>query len=407
MVDVIQPRDEAELADFVRGANAGRHTLEVCGFRSKRAAGRPLTATSVISTAKLTGVTHYEPNELVISARAGTPLHELEATLARHNQELTFEPSDYSRIYGNEPLAASIGAVAAANISGPRRILRGAARDHLLGIRAVNGVGDIIKNGGHVMKNVTGVDLVRGLAGSWGTLAVLTEVTFKVLPLARESRTLLFFGLSDEAAVGAMSAAMGTPYEVSGTIHLQPVMAGRITDKTIAPANTAVTALRLEGEPKFIGERVQRLRKELSPFGEIYELANEQSRGFWFDIRSLSFLSANFDKPLWRVSVSPSRAPLVVGALGRFFEITAAFDWSGGLIWIETPVSSDANATEMRRVLAEFSSDACIMRASREVRASVEVFQPLPLAKMKLVQSVKKAFDPSAVLNPGRMYAGV
>ena len=245
MADVYMPRTEDELAGFVKDAHAGRHPLEICGFRSKREAGLPLNPAAVISTAKLSGITLYEPKELVIRAKAGTPLYEVEAALAHHNQELPFEPADFSRIYGRDALAASVGGIAAMNISGPRRILRGGARDYMLGLRAVKGEGSHIKSGGRVMKNVTGVDLVRGLSGSWGTLAVFTEVTFKVLPKAPESRTAIFLGLSDEAATGVMSAAMGTPYEVSATIHLHGALTARLSDQEIAPAKTALTALRI------------------------------------------------------------------------------------------------------------------------------------------------------------------
>jgi glycolate oxidase FAD binding subunit len=401
------PAGEAELAECVKAARAGQYALEVCGFRSKREAGRPIQPGAIVSTAKLSGIVFYEPGELVISAKAGTPLHEVEAVLARKNQEFPFEPADFSRIYGADPMAASLGAVAAMNISGPRRILRGAARDYLLGIRAVNGEGAVIKSGGRVMKNVTGVDLVRGLCGSWGTLAVLTELTFKVLPKAQETRTIVFLGLADEAAVGVMSAALGTPYEVSGTIHLQGALVRRLRDAEIAPARTAVTAIRLEGGPQSVSYRTEKLRRELSPFGDAYEFDHQRSRLFWSDIRSLAFLSQDFDRPLWRITVAPSKAPLIVRALSAFFDVNAAYEWSGGLLWLELPPSSDASVTELRRVLAELDADSMLMRAPRPVRSSIEVFHPLPHTKMTLVRALKRAFDPAAVLNPGRMYAGV
>jgi glycolate oxidase FAD binding subunit len=407
MADVYMARNEAELTEFIRSANAGSYAIEICGFRSKREAGRPLKPSAVVSAAKLSGITLYEPQELVISAKAGTPLHEVEAALDRHNQELGFEPADYSRIFGTDPLAASMGAIAAMNISGPRRILRGAARDHLLGIRAVNGEGDAIKSGGRVMKNVTGVDLVRGLSGSWGTLAVFTELTFRVVPRSPEGRTIVFLGLADEAATGVMSAAMGTPYEVSGTIHLHGSLAGRLDDPEIAPPKTAVTALRLEGGPQSLAYRMEKLRRELAPFGDTYELDAGRSRKFWADIRSLVFLSAEFERPLWRITAAPSKAALIVRALSPFFEVNAAYEWSGGLLWVELPPSSDASVTEVRRVLAEFEADSMLMRAPRPVRSSIEVFHPLPFTKMKIVKALKNAFDPAAVLNHGRMYAGV
>jgi glycolate oxidase FAD binding subunit len=401
------PRNEVELAGYVKDANAGRHPLEICGFRSKREAGRPLNASAVISAAKMSGITLYEPKELVISAKAGTPLYEVEAELAQHNQELAFEPADFCRIYGEDALSASVGAIAAMNISGPRRILRGAARDNMLGLQAVNGEGSPIKSGGRVMKNVTGVDLVRGLSGSWGTLSVFTEVTFKVMPKAPESRTAIFLGLADEAATGVMSAALGTPYEVSGTIHLHGALAARLSDQEIAPARTALTALRLEGAPRSLGYRIERLRRELAPFGDTYELDPQRSKDFWADVRALSFLSSDFERPLWRITTAPSKAALIVRALSAFFEVNAAYEWSGGLLWLELPSSSDASVTEVRRVLAEFDADSMLMRAPRAVRAAVEVFHPLPFTKMKLVQALKNAFDPAGVLNPGRMYAGV
>jgi glycolate oxidase FAD binding subunit len=407
MSDIHMPSDEAELAGFVKNAAASEQALEVCGFRSKREAGRPVKVPAVVSAAKLSGITLYEPKELFISAKAGTPLHEVEAALARHGQELAFEPADFGRIYGTETMAATVGSIAAMNISGPRRILRGAARDHLLGVRGVNGEGAAIKSGGHVKKNVTGVDLVRGLSGSWGTLAVFTEVTFKVLPKAPESRTILFFGLADEAATGVMSAAMGTPYEVSGTVHLHAALAGRLTSQDIAPEKTAVTALRLEGGERSLAYRAGKLRRELAPFGETYELGHQRSQGFWADIRALAFLSAEFERPLWRITTAPSKAALIVRALSAFFEVNAAYEWSGGLLWLELPPSADASVTEVRRVLAEFEADAMLMRAPRQVRESIEVFHPLPFTKMKIVQALKNAFDPAGVLNPGRMYAGV
>lgn len=407
MADVYAPKNEAELGGFVRDAAAGNHALEICGLRSKRAMGRPLTPAAIVTVSKMSGVTLYEPNELVISARAGTPLHEVEAILAQRNQELAFEPVGLSRILGGEPLAATMGAIVAMNISGPRRILRGAARDHVIGVRAVNGSGEVIRSGGRVMKNVTGVDLVRGLSGSWGTLSVLSEVTFKVLPRAPEVRTILFLGLADEAAVGVMSAAMGAPYEVSGTIHLHAPFVARLSSADLAPANAPLTALRIEGRAQSIEHRVERLRSELAPFGETYYLDHRRSREFWADIRSLAFLSQEVERPLWRISVAPSKAPLIVRALSAFFPVNAVYEWSGGLLWLELPPSSDASVTEVRRVLAEFSADSLLMRAPRAVLSAVEVFHPLPLAKMKIVQALKQAFDPAGILNPGRMYAGV
>ncbi|MDZ4790225.1 MAG: FAD-binding protein [Hyphomicrobiales bacterium] len=405
MVDVFAPRDERDVADLVaQAANSGT-PLEVAGYRTKRLIGRPVNTGAALSTGELSGVTLYEPNELVISARPGTSLAQIESLLASNNQELAFEPIDLSRAVNKRPLGVSIGGVFATNASGPRRILRGAARDHLLGVRAVNGRGEVIKSGGRVMKNVTGVDLVRGLAGSWGTLGVLTEVTMKVLPKAEETRTLIFMNLPDEAAIGLMCAALGTPYEVSGTVHLQAPLAKRIADKDLADLGYSISALRLETFSASMLYRIDRLRRDLSPFGEVYELDHGRSLAFWSDMRGLSYLAGTW--PLWRITVSPAKAAQLVGALRAIIDCRAAFDWSGGLIWLEVPPSMDANAADLRRIIGQFDADAMLIRAEPHVRAAVEVFQPLPEANMNLIRRLKHAFDPMGILNPGRMYAGV
>jgi glycolate oxidase FAD binding subunit len=406
MVDVFAPRDETDVADLVAQAAASGTPIEVGGYHSKRHLGRPVNTAACISTAELTGITLYEPGELVISARPGTSLAHIEAVLAANGQELAFEPIDLGNLVNRKPLGGSIGAVFATNASGPRRILRGAARDHLLGIRAVNGRGEIVKSGGRVMKNVTGLDLVRGLTGSWGTLAVFTELTMKVLPKAEESRTLMLLNLPDEAAVGLMCAAMGTPYEVSGTIHLQQPMARRLPDRDLAELGFAITAVRLETFSSMMPYRAERLRRDLAAFGEIYELDHPRSLAFWSALRDMSYLMTA-DKPLWRITVAPTQAPKLVSAIRGIIDCAAVYDWSGGLIWLEVPPSMDANAADIRRLISPFGADALLIRAEPQVRSAVEVFQPLPEANMALIRGLKRAFDPDGILNPGRMYPGI
>ncbi|MDP2733392.1 MAG: FAD-binding protein, partial [Hoeflea sp.] len=232
-MDIEYPETEEEVARIVAEANAAGLTIEVRGGGTKQTFGRPVQSASTLSLARLTGITNYDPSELVMAARAGTPLAEIEAALAANNQMLTFEPIDYRPLLGatGEP---SIGGVFAANNSGPRRILAGAARDSLLGVRFVNGTGEIVKSGGRVMKNVTGLDLVKLLAGSWGTLGVLSEVIFKVLPKPETAVSIVVSGLNDAQAAEAMAAAMAMSVEVSGAAHLpesviHKVAGGRLT----------------------------------------------------------------------------------------------------------------------------------------------------------------------------------
>jgi len=405
--ETYSPPGEEELAALIIQAGEQKMPVEICGNRTKRWIGRPMQVGTRISMSEMRGVTLYEPTELVLSAKAGTPLAEIEALLGEHGQEFAFEAARLERLFppgAGEP--ATIGGVVATNGSGPRRVLRGSVRDHLIGIRAVNGLGEIIKSGGRVMKNVTGYDLARGLAGSWGTLAALSEVTLKVLPKAEEMRSLIFLNLQDEGAVAAMCRAMGTPYEISGTVHLPAAFIERLSDPDIAKLGRSVTALRLENFSAALDRRTGHLHERLKPFGAIYELDDERSRSFWNDIRSLAFLAGS-DRPLWRITTAPDRAAKLVGALRTHLECEAAFEWSGGLIWLEVAPATDAGATMLRRIIAEFEADAMLVRASQATRAAVDVFQPLPEANMRLIRGLKEAFDPHRLMNPGRMYAVV
>src|SRR4051812_39142184 len=247
MTDALKPRDGKDAEEAVRWALDHGKALEVAGQGSKRAVGRPSQTDLTLDMSALTGVTLYEPAELVLSARAGTPLAEIEAELEMHNQQLGFEPADYGPLLGGGAGGGTIGGVIAANLSGPRRIKAGAARDHFLGLTAVTGRGETIKSGGRVVKNVTGYDLCKLLAGSWGTLAAMTEVTLKALPAPETEETVLIRGLDSARAVAAMTSAMGSSCDVSGAAHLPAEVAARIPVGEIAGAGGAVTALRLEG----------------------------------------------------------------------------------------------------------------------------------------------------------------
>src|SRR6202171_56703 len=237
MADTLKPRDAAAVEQAIRSALADGKALEIVGHGTKRAIGRAAQWDATLDLSALTGVTLYEPEELVLSARAGTPLVEIEALVAASKQELAFEPMGYGPLLATAAGAATIGGVLAANLSGPRRIKAGAARDHFLGFTAVSGRGETFKSGGRVVKNVTGYDLCKLLAGSWGTLAAMTDVTIKTLPRAETEQTLLVFDLDDTAAGKLMAAVMGSFADASAAAHLPAPLAVRIAD--IATAQTA------------------------------------------------------------------------------------------------------------------------------------------------------------------------
>lgn len=392
---ILSPRDEADLADAVSKARAERTPLAVTGGGTKCGVGRPAQTGATLSLRGLAGITLYEPAEMVIAARAGTPLAEVERRLAEGGQRLPFEPPDFRALLGSsgEP---TIGAVAAGNLSGPRRPTAGACRDHLIGIRLVNGRGEIVKTGGRVMKNVTGLDLVKLGAGSWGTLGAFSEVTFKVLPRPEKTATLVFHALDDVRALRLMAQALGSPFEVSGGAHLPPGI-----------DRMAKTVLRLEGFAPSVAYRVGELRPLLREFGGADLLEGELAESLWRSVRDATFLAEPRDKAVWRISIAPSKAAAAVAALRERMALRHFYDWGGGLVWLAVAPEGDAGAAAIRTVTQPAGAHATLWRAPAEIRAAVDVFEPLAAPVMALTRGVKASFDPDRILNPGRMYAGV
>jgi glycolate oxidase FAD binding subunit len=398
------PADEREVARILADASAASTPIEVVGAGTKAGVGRPVQVAVTLATRSLHGIALYEPTEMVMAAGSGTPLAHVETELSAQRQMLAFEPVELGVIGGSALSQATIGGVFASNLSGARRISAGAARDHLLGVKAVTGAGEIFKSGGRVMKNVAGYDLCRALSGSWGTLAVMTELTFKVVPAPDEVTTLLLFGLPDEIAVEVLCSAMGTPFEVSGAAHLQASLTRRLRHKALSTQGKAITALRLENFAKSVAYRAGRLKELLKVYGEIHDLDGANSREFWAELRELSPLQRS-EAPLWRISTAPRQGPKVLGAIARYMDARAYYDWSGGLIWVEVLSTADAGAADIRRVVAAHGGHATLVRAAPSVRLVVDVFQPLDPGLEKLSKKLKAAFDPSGILNKGRMYA--
>ncbi len=407
MSEMLRPATAWELQGMLQPLIDRQEPVEIMGSGSKRTLGRPMQTAATISTASMHGIWLYEPTELVMSAHAGTPLAQIEAQLSANNQMLAFEPIDLGPTTGGRRGTQTIGSVFATNASGARRIAAGAARDHLLGIEALNGRGEIFRNGGRVMKNVTGYDLCRGLVNSWGTLAILTEVTFKVLPWPEDAATLVYKGLPDDIAVEVMCAAMRLPYEVSGTVHLYEQVARRLDHPELAGQKAALTLIRIENFAKSVGYRAEAIRSALKVYGEPMVLKMDDTLRLWGELRHLSVLPYDAATCLWRVSTAPTKGPKVVSAIKRHMPAEVMYDWSGGLIWIEVPASADAGASDIRRAVAVHGGHATLIRAASDVRATVEVFQPQAPANERLMAGLKTAFDPYRLFNPGRMYVNI
>ncbi|TPM93579.1 FAD-binding protein [Mesorhizobium sp. B2-1-3A] len=395
------PITSEEVLSSVTSAVVEESPIEILGHGSKRGIGRPLQTEHTLDLSKLTGVTLYEPADLVLSAKAGTPLAQIEKLLAENGQQLAFEPMDYGPLLGGKPGKGTIGGVLAANLSGPRRLKAGAARDHILGINVVSGRGEAFKSGGRVVKNVTGYDMSKLMANSWGTLAVFTDVTFKVLPAAETEVTLAVRGLLDDAAATAMALALGSSAEVSSAAHLPERIASRVAGGALG--SEAATLLRVEGFGPSVAYRIAALKALLGRAGPLEEISGEASRLIWQDVRDIRPFADGSEKPVWRVSMTPSQGHLMVLTLRMQAAVSAFYDWQGGLVWLRME-EGDPEAALLRGLLRKHGGGhATLVRAAPAHRAALPVFEPQAPALAALSQRLKQEFDPRNLLNPGRM----
>ena len=399
MSGALAPTHEAGVVEAILAARAANEPLLVQGRGTKAGMLRPVQAARELSTRNLDAVSLYSPQELIVSAGAGITIPDLEARLAEGGQGIIAEPPNLAALLGTEG-EQTLGGVVATNLSGPRRVAWGAMRDHVMGVRAVNGAGEVIRSGGRVLKNVTGLDLCKLLTGSYGTLAVITEVTLKVLPRAELTGSLLLHGLDAVRGVAALSAALGSPYGVSGAAWLPAGAADRVPELA---GHGAVALVRIEDFAKSVEYRLGRLTTDLAAFGSAVLLDDGASRAAWLAIRDAVPLRADPGDAIWRVSVRPSNGPAVVAALdaagARCF-----LDWGGGLVWVAGPVALHD------RVMAAARAGRgtwTLLRAPEPMRAAVDVVPPEAAALARITRRVKAAMDPGGILNPGRLYAGV
>lgn len=371
---VLAPSSPDELAHVISEAIAGASKLEIRGGGSKAAVGAPRDV-AIIDMRGLAGVVDYDPAELVLTVQAGTPLLEVEALLVGEGQMLAFEPVDFGDVMGGGPKLGTIGGMVASGLAGSRRLSRGSVRDHLLGFAAVSGRGERFVAGGKVVKNVTGYDLPKLLAGSWGRLAALTEVTLKVLPAPRHVATFVLRGLGPADACSVMAHALGSQAEVAAAAHL--------------PNDGGITALRLEGFAQSVSARAEMLARTLP----IELLPAEHANALWQQVRSLSPFR---DSPrLWRLSIPARAMPELVGSLGGAKWIV---DWSGALLWTDFAEEPAA----LRARVNEAGGHAMLMKAEPELRAKVPAMHPRPRFLAALEERVRCLFDPHSVFETGR-----
>jgi glycolate oxidase FAD binding subunit len=376
----LRPADEQDLIALIgEAAGAGRR-LELRGGGSKAEVGARRRA-DIVDLRAFRGVVDYDPAELVVTVRAGTPLAEVEALVHAQDQMLAFEPFDHGPLFGRPAGAATIGGVVAAGVSGSRRLSRGAVRDHLLGFRAVSGRGEAFVGGAKVVKNVTGYDLPKLAAGSWGRLFALTEVTLKVLPRPREATTLWVAGLGAKEAVAVMALALGSQADVAAAAH--------------DPSGQGTTAIRLEGIGASVQARAALLERLMSPAGAVAALTRTEAEAFWRGLHDLAALGDG--RPLWRISAPARHSAALIESLARPDE-RWLMDWGGALTWL----ASDAEPAKVREAAAAVGGHAMLVRAPESLRDKVPAFQTQPAPVMALEARLRRAFDPQGVFEMGR-----
>jgi glycolate oxidase FAD binding subunit len=406
----LSPSTLDELCDAVSEALSAQEPLELVAGATKQALGRPMQLPRTLDLSGLAGIRDYEASELVLTAGAATPLDEIEAALSQAGQMLAFEPPDWTGLFDSPTSAArgaTLGGVLACNLSGPRRIKTGAARDHFLGFRGVSGRGEVFKAGGKVVKNVTGYDLPKLMAGSYGTFAALEEVTIKVVPRAEAACTVMLYGLDPAAAVRCLNRALASPHDVSGAGYLPALSAVASLPQL---GRYSMAALRLEGLPLSVAFRRERLLAELASDCEAAVLEAEASVEFWRSIRDVAPLSQPVDRVIWRVSVAPCRGAELGEGIARELDSGWYLDWGGGLLWVAVAGAEDGGAAVIRGAIrgpdGHGTGHATLVRGPPALRRAVPVFQPQSPQLAALSARVKLSFDPQRILNPGRMVEG-
>jgi glycolate oxidase FAD binding subunit len=393
---------EDQIVAAVAEAAHTREPLLIQGNGTKAGMLRPVQAARTLSTAGLSVINLYAPKELIISAWSATPLADIEAALAEAGQHLIAEPPDLSVLLGVNGKPQTLGGVVATNLSGPRRVAWGAMRDHVMGVRAVTGRAEVIRSGGRVLKNVTGLDLCKLLTGSHGTLGVITEVTLKVLPAPEATGTLVLPGLDATAGVAILSAALGSPFGVSGATWLPADAVARVSG--LESVRGSATLIRIEDFSPSVTYRIGRLKDQFAVTGAM-TLDTAASRAAWKDVGDARPLIAGETDAVWRVSVRPSSGPSVLTAL-RPAGVTGYLDWGGGLVWLAGPPDAATHAA-VEAAANAVGGNWTLLRAPDTLRGAVRVVpdEATPLAR--ITKQVKAAMDPAGILNPGRIYPGL
>ena len=386
------------LSDLIDAVRAGQ-PLRIVGADSKRGMGHVVTGKD-LSLAGLDRIIDHEPAELILVAEPGVPMAEVRAVLAAKGQCLAFDPPDLGPLYGGPAGRGTLGGIIACGLSGPGRLRAGAARDHVLGMTALSGVGELFRSGGKVVKNVTGFDLPKLLTGAHGTLGIMTEIVVKVLPAPSVSRTLVLAGIDGADASRALADALACGAEVGAAAWTQ----ANLPMEGLLPDRTPCVLLRLDGVELSVAARLSSLERLLDGRAAMAVLDPDETAAIWTRLRDALPLAERPDLDVWRLSVPPMAGMAVLSSVqAQIPRVHGWLDWGGGLVWLGLPSGmADAGAAIVRAAVGA-DGHATLMRASDAVKATVPVFHPPAPALAALQSRVKAQFDPHGILNPGRM----
>jgi glycolate oxidase FAD binding subunit len=410
--DVLYPKKEKEVSEIIKEFYRRNIPIEIIGSGSKREIGRSLQCAKTLSLSKLSGIVEYLPEELYIKVKAGTSIDLIENELKKNKQQLAFEPIDFGHLFLGKSNCGTAGGQVNCNITGPRRFKVGSARDHILGFRAVNGRGEIIKSGGTVVKNVTGYDLSKLICNSYGTLAVLTEVTFKVLPASLTSKTLVIHNLNINIAVAFLTKVISSSNEVSGATYLpiDPICMNCEMDvENTFKLNDlkhggSITAIRIEGSKNSVTERMKSLQKLLPSLNlDISLLETLQSEIFWRKVKNLEFYSGTKNN-IFRIVIPSAECIKLIYELPKQFKYF--LDWGGALIWMEACELTEQMFESIRKKVIKHNGYVSMIKNSSYLPYVEDVFT-INSTRFDISQSIKKSFDPKRILNPGKMYLGI
>ena len=407
------PENEKDVSEYIRRFYKSGISLELIGSGSKRKIGKPLQCEKILNLSKLSGIIEYLPTELYIKVRACTPINQIEEELKKNKQQLVFEPIDFGYLFlGKSDYGTAAGHVAC-NVSGPRRFKVGSVRDHVIGFRGVNGKGEIIKSGGNVVKNVTGYDLCKLICGSYGTLAALTEITFKVLPAPNESETFVVLNLNLDSAADLLAKALSSSNDVSGAVFLpnEPQSNDYVANvEEIFSLNdlkhaSSYTAIRIEGPKNSVDERIQNIISELNVKNNDNSiLKTYQSEIFWKKVKNLEIFSSAKNN-VARIVLPPSYCTQLLHHLEpskfRYY-----VDWGGALIWLEICELTEKIFEDIRKKVVQCGGHISMIKLSDNLPYVEEVFT-VNKNLYNISQNIKKSFDPKKILNPGKMYTGI